>query len=109
VIEGDVTARALTVGGTARISGELTGQEVIIHGQISGKITSKNVRLAKTAKVVGDIFHEVLAIEAGAHIEGQLLRIDEAAKSRKAASSDQAAKPAGANGKEKGADQPSAG
>ncbi len=35
------------------------------------------VRLAKTAKVVGDILHEVLAIEAGAHIEGQLRRLDE--------------------------------
>ena len=108
VIEGDVTAQALTIGGSARVSGELTGQEVIVHGQISGKITSKNVRLAKTAKVVGDIFHEVLAIEAGAHIEGQLRRIDEAAKTRKSASSDQAAKPAGANGKEKAAEQPSA-
>ena len=56
VIEGDVTAQALTIGGSARVSGELTGQEVIVHGQISGKITSKNVRLAKTAKVVGDIW-----------------------------------------------------
>ena len=104
VIEGDVTAHSLTVGGHARVSGEVTGAEVVVHGHISGKITSKNVRLAKTAKVVGDIFHEVLAIEAGAHIEGQLRRIDEASKTRKAAAADQAAaKPAGANGKEKAA------
>ena len=104
VIEGDVTAHSLTVGGHARVSGELTSAEVVVHGHISGKITSKSVRLAKTAKVVGDIFHEVLAIEAGAHIEGQLRRIDEA-KTRKAASADQAAaKPAaGTNGKEKAA------
>ena len=52
VIEGDVTAQALTIGGSARVSGELTGQEVIVHGQIFGKITSKNVRLAKTAQQV---------------------------------------------------------
>jgi cytoskeletal protein CcmA (bactofilin family) len=105
VIEGDVTAHSLTVGGHARVSGELTCAEVVVHGHIAGKITSKNVRLAKTAKVVGDIFHEVLAIEAGAHIEGQLRRMDEASKTRKAAAAEQAAaKPAGgANGKEKAA------
>ena len=40
------------------------------------------MRLAKTAKVVGDIVHEVLAIEAGAHIEGQLRRLDEEPKNR---------------------------
>ena len=108
VIEGDVTAHSLTVGGTARVSGELTSDEVVVHGQISGKITSKNVRLAKTAKVVGDIFHEVLAIEAGAHIEGQLRRIDETSKTRKAAEQAATPKPAaGTNGKEK-ATQPAA-
>ena len=110
VIEGDVSAHSLTIGGHARVSGELTCAKVVVHGHISGKITSKNVRLAKTAKVVGDIFHEVLAIEAGANIEGQLSRIDEAAKARKAAAAKQAAaKPAGANGKEKtAANQPAA-
>jgi cytoskeletal protein CcmA (bactofilin family) len=106
VIEGDVTAQALTVGNHARVSGEITGVDVVVHGHIDGKITAKNVRVAKTAKVVGDIFHEVLAIEAGAHIEGQLRRIDEAAKTRKAAPFNQAAAPkpaAGTNGKENAA------
>jgi cytoskeletal protein CcmA (bactofilin family) len=77
VIDGDVTAQALTVGAHARIAGELVADDIVVHGQISGKISARQVRLAKTAKVVGDIVHEVLAIEAGAHIEGQLRRLDE--------------------------------
>lgn len=77
VIDGDVTAQALTVGSHARIAGELVADDIVVHGQISGKISARQVRLAKTAKVVGDIVHEVLAIEAGAHIEGQLRRLDE--------------------------------
>ncbi len=77
IIDGDVTAQSLTVGAHARIAGELVADDIIVHGQISGKITARQVRLVKTAKVVGDIVHEVLAIEAGAHIEGQLRRIDE--------------------------------
>ncbi len=112
VIEGDVVALSLTVGAHARISGELTTQEVVVHGHISGKITSKTVRLAKTAKVIGDIVHDVLAIEAGAHIEGQLKRISEADKPpRKAEITAPVveAKLAGTNGKEKDPGQPSAG
>lgn len=77
VIDGDVAAQSLTVGAHARIAGELTADDIVVHGSISGKISARQVRLAKTAKVVGDIVHEVLAIEAGAHIEGQLRRLDE--------------------------------
>jgi cytoskeletal protein CcmA (bactofilin family) len=83
IIDGDVTAVSLTVGAHARIAGELVADDIIVHGQISGKISARQVRLAKTAKVVGDIVHEVLAIEAGAHIEGQLRRLDEQPKQRR--------------------------
>ena len=81
-IEGDVAAQSLTIGSHARISGELVAEDVVVHGQINGKVTARSVKLAKTAKVIGDIVHEVLAIEAGAHIEGQLRRLEEG-KSRK--------------------------
>jgi cytoskeletal protein CcmA (bactofilin family) len=83
VIDGDVTAVSVTVGAHARIAGELVADDIIVHGAISGKISARQVRLAKTAKVVGDIVHEVLAIEAGAHIEGQLRRLDEEPKGRR--------------------------
>lgn len=82
VIDGDVTAQALTIGSHARISGELVADDIVVHGQISGKISARSVKLVKTAKVIGDILHEVLAIEAGAHIEGQLRRLDDDAKER---------------------------
>jgi cytoskeletal protein CcmA (bactofilin family) len=85
VIDGDVSAQSLTIGAHARIAGELMADDVIVHGQISGKISARQVRLAKTAKVVGDIVHEVLSIEAGAHIEGQLRRLDEEPRAREEA------------------------
>ena len=77
VIDGDVAAQALTIGAHARISGELVAEDIVVHGQIQGKITARSVRLIKTAKLIGDIVHDVLAIEAGAHIEGQLKRKEE--------------------------------
>src|SRR5262245_42786222 len=51
IIDGDVTAVSLTVGAHARIAGELVADDIIVHGQISGKISARQVRLAKTAKV----------------------------------------------------------
>jgi cytoskeletal protein CcmA (bactofilin family) len=75
-IDGDVTSRALTVGENAKVSGEITADEVEIRGSIEGKVKARSVKLSKSAHVVGDIIHEVLSIESGAYIEGQLQRAE---------------------------------
>ena len=73
-IEGDVTTHTLTVGEKASISGETVADNVEIYGAVSGTIRARKIHLAKTAKVIGDIWHEVLSITSGAYIEGQLKR-----------------------------------
>ncbi|HTH18151.1 MAG TPA: exonuclease domain-containing protein [Magnetospirillum sp.] len=52
----------------------ISADSVRVHGTLDGKINSNTVTLAKSAKVVGDITHETLEIEAGAHLEGHLIR-----------------------------------
>ena len=81
-IEGDVTTNSITVGEKASISGEIVADNIKIHGAVSGKIRARNIHLAKTAKVIGDILHEVLSIESGAYIEGQLKRAKKGAEKR---------------------------
>ena len=81
-IEGDVTSQSLTVGEKASISGEIVADNIEIHGAVSGKIRARKIKLAKTAKVVGDIWHEVLSVESGAYIEGQLKRAKKGADER---------------------------
>ena len=81
-IEGDVTTNTLTVGETASISGEIVADNIEIYGAVSGTIHARKIHLAKTAKVIGDIWHEVLSIESGAYIEGQLKRAKKGAKER---------------------------
>jgi cytoskeletal protein CcmA (bactofilin family) len=73
-IEGGVTTYALSVGEKASISGEIVANNVEIYGAVSGTIRAREIHLAKTAKVIGDIWHEVLSIASGAYIEGQLKR-----------------------------------
>lgn len=73
-VEGDVRARLLTVGEDATIRGQLVGDEIVVNGRIIGKIRGVKVRLNSGARVEGDIVHETIAVEAGAHFEGSVKR-----------------------------------
>jgi len=76
VVDGDVSARLLTVGDRATLTGEVVADEVVVRGTVRGRIRSRKVQLAKTAHVVGDIWHELLAIDSGAYVEGLCKRTD---------------------------------
>lgn len=73
-IEGDVKSVSLTVGEKAQIKGEITCDKALIHGSVSGRITAKDVYLSKNARIVGDINHDLVAIERGAFVDGQIRR-----------------------------------
>lgn len=75
VIEGDIRTNVLLVGETATIKGEIVADTVHVHGTVNGQIKARSVELAKSARVVGDILHEDLSIEAGAFLEGLCKRI----------------------------------
>ena len=77
-IEGDLQCGSLTIGESATIDGSVVAETVIIHGTLSGTIRAKVVRLERTSKVLGDVFHEDLSIESGAHIEGRFERVTNA-------------------------------
>lgn len=76
-VEGDVNAGRLTVGEAAKITGNVTAEQVIVQGEVRGAICARSVQLARSAKVAGDIgWRETLSIEAGAHYEGQCKHAD---------------------------------
>ncbi|WP_374299213.1 polymer-forming cytoskeletal protein [Ferrovibrio sp.] len=70
LVNGDVTAVRLAIGENAKVVGEVVAEQVLIRGEVIGRIRAKSVELDKTAKVRGDIWHELLSIAAGAKIEG---------------------------------------
>lgn len=76
VVDGDIQTNTLTVGQDAVVNGSITGDTVRVAGSVNGKITGRIVELSKSAKVIGDIIHQSLAIEAGAHIEGMCRHVD---------------------------------
>jgi cytoskeletal protein CcmA (bactofilin family) len=100
-IEGDVKSRNLIIGESGSVDGEIHADVVQVSGTVRGRINAKTVTLAKTARVMGDIAHESLAMESGAHLEGQVSRLDDKkAEATAVATGIGGAKPAaGADGK----------
>jgi len=74
-IEGDVKARTVFVGDAGSITGHTVAERVVVSGKINGRVSAPTVVLHPSAKVFGDLEHEILTIEAGAHFEGNCTRL----------------------------------
>ncbi|OPZ76396.1 MAG: Polymer-forming cytoskeletal [Alphaproteobacteria bacterium ADurb.Bin438] len=75
-VEGDITCTTIIIGITGMVKGVVAASNAKIYGELCGKVSSKTVMLGSSAKVIGDVTHESLAIEPGAYIEGHCMRID---------------------------------
>lgn len=75
-VEGDIRSRTVTVGEGAQVTGAVYGQAVHVSGSVTGQIEAPTVTVARSAKIQGDVIHDSLAVEAGAHLEGQCRRLD---------------------------------
>ena len=73
-VEGDIRAHLLLIGENATVRGKMVGDEVVINGRVIGQVLGLRVRLNSSSRVEGDIIHETIAIEAGAHFEGTVKR-----------------------------------
>lgn len=77
LVEGDIRAHMLTVGESATIRGEISADDIVVHGRVIGRVRGLKVRLTSTARVEGDIIHKTIAIESGAHFEGSVQRAED--------------------------------
>ncbi len=76
IVEGDIRSATLTIGEGAEVRGSIVAEQVRVCGVVLGQIQAHRVELTKTAKVTGDIAHDLLSIESGAFIEGHCRRIE---------------------------------
>jgi cytoskeletal protein CcmA (bactofilin family) len=79
-VEGDIDSATLTIGEGAHVKGHISCETVRVCGTVDGAVKAKSVVMAKTARVIGDIIHDSLAIEAGAFIEGNIKRLEGAGR-----------------------------
>jgi cytoskeletal protein CcmA (bactofilin family) len=73
-VQGDISAPSVRLGERARVVGNITGDEIVVSGQMSGTIRGKRVLLEASSRVEADIFHETLVIEEGAEFQGKFFR-----------------------------------
>jgi cytoskeletal protein CcmA (bactofilin family) len=76
-LEGDIKAATLIVGEKASVKGEIICENVHVRGRVHGAIRAKQVALASTAHIDGDILHSSLSVESGAHFEGNCRHSDD--------------------------------
>lgn len=116
-VDGDIEATSLTIGENATVNGEVCAEDLTVKGRVLGSIRALRVHLASTAHIEGDIAHQSLAVEAGAHFDGQVRHSqDPLGEPRKprlaapstAASADTQPRPFG-SGLDNGASKPAAG
>jgi excisionase family DNA binding protein len=71
--EGNLDTRGnLTIGTSAIVKADITGDNIIVGGQVKGKITAKErLTLLPQAMVEGNIYPARLNIAEGAILEGQ--------------------------------------
>jgi cytoskeletal protein CcmA (bactofilin family) len=70
-VRGDIRCTHLTVGSAAMVDGNITADEVVVRGKVTGIIGGNRVMLMDSAHVESEIFHRRLSVEEGAHFEGQ--------------------------------------
>lgn len=73
-IEGDVKSVTIRIGDGGAVNGTITADSVLIAGTVTGKIHSKAIVIARTARVQAELWVDSLAIEAGARFEGTCKR-----------------------------------
>ena len=73
-IEGDVKSVTLRIGDGGSVHGTIAAESVLVAGAVTGKIRSKAIVLARTARVEAELWVDSLAIEAGARFEGTCKR-----------------------------------
>ncbi len=96
-VDGDVKAGSLIIGEEASVNGEVQAETVVIRGKVNGSVRARQVQLASTARIEGDIVHAALSVESGAFFDGHCRHSSDPLKEKSPAAAtvkDTPAKPA---------------
>jgi len=74
-VDGDITCSELVIGLKGAVYGAINTQTLHLYGTLQGQATVDKMFIAKTAKLVGEVAHNSIAIEPGAYIDGHCIRM----------------------------------
>ena len=66
ILKGNVkTTNTLVVGPNGSVSGDISAGEVIVFGEVNGKVDAGTLEIKSTGKITGEILIETLITDAG--------------------------------------------
>ena len=71
LVEGNVRGDMVILEYGCHVEGEIFAQRLVVAGSVKGPVTATDIKLEGTAKVIGNITHNMLTIEPGAFLEGR--------------------------------------
>ncbi len=74
-VEGPIslTNHRLTVGAAAHVAGEIVSREIIIYGDVKGKLRAQDrIEIKKDSSVLGDLTTPRIMVEDGAYFKGAI-------------------------------------
>ena len=72
IMRGTIKAQEVVVGPKGDFDGEITADILIVNGNIKGKFNIKNLQVRKNGVLQGKIKYEVIIVESGGKIIGEL-------------------------------------
>jgi len=72
VVTGRIAALKLIIGVDGRFEGDIVAREVIIAGQMNGRVFAPIVTVEASADIHGRIFHNTITVSRGARIDGRM-------------------------------------
>ncbi len=73
-VEGDCDLNAtIVLEEPGYFEGNITAENVVIAGEVKGNVTARNkLEIVSSARIIGDVSGEVIAIAEGASVQGQM-------------------------------------
>ena len=71
-VEGDLVCATLVQGAASHIRGHVTAKNARIAGTVEGSITTDELIIEGTARVIGDVAYQSISIATGGQIDGKL-------------------------------------
>lgn len=75
IADGANKGASISVSESGTIEGDVRVPNVMLNGRVTGDVhATERIHLASRAKVNGNVYYKVIEMEAGAEINGQLVR-----------------------------------
>ena len=69
------TSASLVIKKTGIVEGDVYGSDVVIEGEVVGNVSGKKeIKIEKSAFISGNVYYDILDVQGGATINGNLIR-----------------------------------